>query len=492
MEKKEIVIIGAGPTGLGAAWRLRELGFEDFILIDTSTQAGGLATSFRDEQGFTWDLGGHVQFSHYEIFDEYMDLALGKDGWFHHERESWVWMRNRFIPYPFQYNLHCLPNEEKWSCVQGLLKASLDGKWQPQNFKEWILRTFGEGVAETFLFPYNSKVWAFPLERMGYKWVGERVAVPKMEKVLQGICLEQDQVSWGPNHKFRFPKHGGTGAIWKSLAAKLPQEQLIWGDSTVSINGGEKTIRLASGRSFKYEHLISSMPIDKLSQCLNQDDLIQRTSGLLFSGVHVIGVGLEGKTPEHLRTKCWMYFPEADNPFYRVTVFSNYSPFNTPAPGETWSLMAEVSQSPFKRVDSDEIVEKTLEGMRNTGLIRSTDQVLSKWHKFLDHGYPTPSVNRDEMLDYTLSCLEEIEIYSRGRFGAWKYEVSNQDHSFMQGWECANRLCLGLGKEAEPTLYQAATINDQYNKRADAISGTNNGNVGASDTKESRQAKWTR
>jgi protoporphyrinogen oxidase len=78
--------------------------------------------------------------------------------------------------------------------------------------------------------------------------------------------------------------------------------------------------------------------------------LIEHTSKLLYSSVHVVGIGLRGQPPEELRTKCWMYFPEDDCPFYRVTVFSNYSPYNTPAPGETWSVMAEVSESEHKPV----------------------------------------------------------------------------------------------------------------------------------------------
>ena len=118
------LIIGAGPTGIGAALRLLELGVTDFLLIEVAAGPGGLAASVVDDQGFTWDLGGHVQFSHYQQFDPYMDLALGADGWITHQRESWVWIRDRFIPYPLQYNLHRLPREDTWRCVQGLLEHS--------------------------------------------------------------------------------------------------------------------------------------------------------------------------------------------------------------------------------------------------------------------------------------------------------------------------------------------------------------------------------
>src|SRR2546423_1483861 len=98
-EPVRFLIIGAGPTGLGAAYRLKELGVNDFRILEGSNHVGGLASTFRDPQGFLWDVGGHVQFSHYSYFDRLMELALGADGWLRHERESWIWIRERFIPY---------------------------------------------------------------------------------------------------------------------------------------------------------------------------------------------------------------------------------------------------------------------------------------------------------------------------------------------------------------------------------------------------------
>jgi hypothetical protein len=142
-----------------------------------------------------------------------------------------------------------------------------------------------------------------------------------------------------------------------------------------------------------------------------------------------------------------MYFPEDDCPFYRVTVFSNYSPHNVPDITRYWSLMAEVSESPCKPVDQARIKEETVQGLLNTGLIPSRDVVHHVWYRRLERGYPTPSLHRDRALARLLPALEERGIKSRGRFGAWKYEVSNQDHSFAQGAEAAGSWLTGAPEE---------------------------------------------
>jgi protoporphyrinogen oxidase len=456
------VIIGAGPTGLGAAHHLLKVGEHDFLMLEAGTEVGGLASSEVDPQGFTWDLGGHVQFSHYKTFDTYMDLALGKDGWFQHERESWVWMRDRFIPYPFQNNLHRLPPEERFTCVRGLYDASRAPSRAPEHFRDWILATFGSGVAESFLFPYNFKVWAHPLEQMSWQWVGERVAVPAFDKVLEGVCREKDQVSWGPNHMFRFPRRGGTGAIWRALGEQVPADKIRLRSRVRRVHTDQHRVETEDGASFAYDVLISTMPLDLLLVAAGLPALAARGATLLHSNTNIVGIGLEGQPPEHLRTKCWMYFPEDDCPFYRVTVFSNYSAENTPNPGKAWSLMAEVSQSVHKPVDRSALIADVERGLRATRLIQASDRVLSRWSRSVEYGYPVPSRERDSVLSEALPFLDDHHVHSRGRFGAWKYEVSNQDHSFMQGWECVSRILSG-DREAEQTLLYPHRVNARYN-----------------------------
>ena len=143
----KIVILGGGPTGLGAAYRLKELGHDDFHLYDRAPYLGGLAASFTDPAGFTWDIGGHVMFSHYSYYDEVFDRLMGDDFQLN-MRESWVRMFDTWVPYPFQNNIRYLPPEASYECLAGLIEAQTKRDHRAaENFGQFIDAVFGDGIA---------------------------------------------------------------------------------------------------------------------------------------------------------------------------------------------------------------------------------------------------------------------------------------------------------------------------------------------------------
>lgn len=459
-----ILILGAGPTGLGAAWRLAQLKHPTWHLLEAGQGAGGLAASVRDDHGFTWDLGGHVLFSHYDLFDAVMDDLLAKEEWVPHIREAWVYMDRRFIPYPFQKNLWLLPWRKFASCLMGLWSAKgFPNAGVAQNFEEWILANYGKAIADVFLLPYNQKVWAYPPRTMGAGWIRERVATVGFGQALQSWLTRRVETGWGPNSVFRYPRSGGTGAIWQALAKKLPAERLHWNQRVTQMDVSSKQVITADGTRFDYDVVISTLPLDELIRdILPWPELRSLSAAFKYSSTHVVGVGVEGSLPKELATKCWMYFPEAQLPFYRVTVFSNYSPLNVPDASRHWSLLCEVSESPEKSVHAATIAEDVLRALRRTTFFPSEASVVSLWHRRLEHGYPTPFLNRDEVLQKIDDRLKAAGIWSRGRFGGWKYEVSNQDHSFMQGVEAADHLLQG---KPENTYYKPDVTNQSRQGR---------------------------
>jgi protoporphyrinogen oxidase len=315
---------------------------------------------------------------------------------------------------------------------------------------------------------------------MHWQWLGERVATVDLKKIIQRILMHAEPyIGWGPNATFRFPKLGGTGAIWKSVASLLPRENVFFGKHLVGVDFENQIAKFSDGSVCQYRKMISTVPLDLTLAWTGSHAHL--TKHLKHSSTHVVGLGIRGASLHD--KKCWMYFPESNCQFYRCTVFSLYSEFNCPSetvllptlriadatfnasheakPGPYWSLMFEVSESLEKPVDISRIVEDTIQGAIATKLIRPECEIVSVFHRKLDRGYPIPSLSRDEAVGEGLRFLKSKNVWSRGRFGAWKYEVGNQDHSVMQGVEAVDNIIQG---SFEATVENPETVNARQDK----------------------------
>jgi UDP-galactopyranose mutase len=439
-QEPKIVIIGAGPTGLGAGYRLAELGYDDWTILEANDYVGGLATSFTDEAGFTYDVGGHVMFSHYDYYDRLVEGLMG-DEYSTLNREAWVRMEDRYIPYPFQNNIKGLQPETVLECLMGLIESQRR-EHSPTNFREWIDAVMGAGIAKHFMVPYNYKVWATPAEQMNYVWIGERVSVVDIQSVLRAILFDKEETSWGPNNTFKYPLRGGTGFLYEGMR-RFVEHKLELECPVSRVDPVAKQVHTADGRVWPYDVLLSTMPLTPLLDATDGVPASVRhaASRLRHSGSHIVGVGLD--RPAY-SSKNWIYFPEPDVPFYRVTYLSNYSPYLTPQPDQT-ILLTETSHSEYKREDPDTIVDRVIDGLVRTGLMEDDDRelVATTWLHSPAMSYPVPSVERDASLGVVQPWLRSNDIWSRGRFGAWLYEIGNMDHSAMQGVEFANHVLHG-------------------------------------------------
>jgi protoporphyrinogen oxidase len=435
----KIVVIGAGPTGLGAGYRLNELNHPDWLVLEANDYVGGLATSFTDKAGFTYDIGGHVMFSHYPYYDAIVERVMGEN-YTELTREAWVWMENRFIPYPFQNNIKDLEKETVLECLMGLIETQ-KREHRPTNFREWIDAVFGPGIARHFMIPYNFKVWATPAELMNYIWIGERVAVTDLEKVLRNVIFDRADVSWGPNNTFKYPLKG-TGALWDGMRAFVEPHLRLHARVT-QVDPQSRTLRTADGEQYRYEALLSTMPLNRLIEMMPSAPARVRAAAarLEWNSSHIVGVGIDRPAKT---SKNWIYFPEPEVPFYRVTYLSNYSPYITPKPDQTL-LLTETSSSRHKPEDRETIVERVIDGLIKVGLMEPADRerVVTTWLCSPSMEYPIPTLGRDQALAVIQPWLRAQGIWSRGRFGAWLYEIGNMDHSAMQGVEFVNQVLLG-------------------------------------------------
>ena len=446
-----ILIVGGGPTGFGSAWRLNELIERKllhreikWLLVDRANHIGGAAASSVDEHGFTWDGGHHVIYSRYKYFDDLLFKLMG-DKLRYVERRGWVWIKNTFVPYPLQENLQRLPPEFLLECVKDFLSEKYRQAQLYNNFKEFVISNFGQLLAEEFFIPHIYKMFAYPAEDISVEWTAHRsgskyqnVAQLDVIGLLKNILYNMDAPGWSNGEKFPYPNTGGSGQLWKIVYNQLPKENIRLGESLVQVDTDAKVAVFSSGHRVHYDFMISTLPLPELLKICSST----KVSDLQYSGAHIVGLGFRGNQPEIFSDKMWIYDANEKTPYFRFSLPVNYSPHNVPESSPHWSVLCEISESEKKHVNHLTLVDDIIKSLEQDFSINMSNLVTT-WHRKAKYAYAIPHHGRDKRLNEYDKWLLERNIFSRGRFGNWKYECGNQDSSFMQGVEAIDKILFG-------------------------------------------------
>jgi len=423
MTHQHIVIIGAGPCGLGAAWKLKQLGVSSFHVYEASDHVGGLASTIVDAQGFTWDIGGHVLHTTDPLMKQFF-LKIPDVQYKTYTRKAFVYIDGTRVPYPMQLNVSSLPRKLQRT-VLATKQAIQKTKTIPTSFYDWILKQFGKGLAECFFFPYNKKMWRYPLTKMAWQWADIRIA--KKEEQKKGTM-------WGRNATFFVPTTGGVGAIWEAMANEL-SSHITCSKNVVSIDASSHVITFQDGEQISYDYVLSTMPLPTLMNIL-QNASFPSVSKLVATGVYVVGIGMKGELPAYWKDVHWMYIPSPKVPFFRVSVYSNYGKHNTP--DGTWSLLFEGSYNGKKKLDERRYIDEVICHAKNLGFIPQHSKIIDTFFTARPFAYPVPTKDRDKIVTKATSILSRFNISSLGRFGLWNYENGNMDQVVKLGMEWAN------------------------------------------------------
>jgi protoporphyrinogen oxidase len=460
----DFLIAGAGPCGIGAAWTLASrYPNQRFQLIDPNAHPGGCAASEITSEGFVFDYGGHVLYPHQQFVDFRQMLETVGCEWNQSLPIRGVYLHGRLIPAPVQRNLHRLPHSELMPILGDLLilrmrsrllktskRTSPEGN---ESLEEYLRSAFGDQITRRVMKPLNLKMWATSPSEMSSTWVKERSGsqlrnVPGVSfwRLVKQRLLKVDDPGWQPDTRVKYPSEGGTGSIWIKAAARLGHEKFRLKTQISEIEANRKTVLLCDGSRLKYSRLLSTMPLDTLLRLIvDRPDLHKLAVGLQKSSALLFGFGIKGEIPKLYRGVHTFQCPETNIPFWRVTIPSNVSPGNVPDPQEYYSVLCEISLPYTEHMTiSAELREKVMRGLDKIGLLSIDAQVASKFERVLPHGYPLPFMGRDELLSTIHQELLSANIVSRGRFGGWRYEVSNQDHAFTQGVEAIKFLVAGI------------------------------------------------
>lgn len=452
-------IIGAGPTGLSAAYHLGH----DAIILERDSMVGGWCRSIRD-RGFTFDHAGHIMFSNDPYVLELYELLLGSNvHW--QDREAWVYSKNVHTRYPFQGALHGLPPEVIKECIMGAIEArygaagnavaptaaramdccgdsgvSLPGskvaaleKRGPANFEEFIYQVWGAGIARHFAIPYNRKLWAVPLSEMETSWLGGRVPLPNLEEIIDG-ALQPVAKPMGPNARFGYPLRGGFQALMSGFVPHI-KGTIELNAEVASVSPRQRIVTLTDGRRYQYDNLISTMPLPVLVRIIGNeapDEVREAASGLKHISVRCVNLGV---AREKITDKHWIYYPE-DTIFHRIFVQGNASP-ECNAPGG-FGITCEISYSPTWKplpFSGQELIDRCVQDCIKVGMFRPDDRIIVANEIDMPYAYVVYDHARARNVDTIKSWLAQHDIVLAGRYSEWEYY--NSDHAFIAGRKAA-------------------------------------------------------
>jgi len=428
--KTDVLIVGGGLAGLAAAMTLQ--GRRDYLLAEKEPGFGGLASSVK-KNGFTFDYSGHLLHLRWKETSGLI-LRLLKGNHRRIRRNAWVRLAGTEVPFPFQANLYGLPGKVRSDCVKGFLDACLTAgsgpAARPEAFREWSLRTFGAGISGHFMWPYNAKLWRYPLDRLTTEWCAPFVPMPSPDEIIRGAYLKR-RTALGYNTFFHYPAAGGIQALPDAMAKGLKGART--GCELLSVDLKTRTAFFKGLGEVRYRRLINTMPLKDFVALTRSAPagLKERALKLRHNSVHVLNLGVHGTDSD----RHWTYFPEKDFLFYRAGVASNFS--RALAPAGHASLYIETSTA-GRFLDRKNAEEKILRGLVKGGVIRGRKDITERLWLSIPCAYVIYDADRAKNLPLILSTLNKAGVFSIGRYGAWKY--SFMEESVKEGLETARAM----------------------------------------------------
>ncbi|MBI4657055.1 MAG: FAD-dependent oxidoreductase, partial [Elusimicrobia bacterium] len=421
----------AGLSGLSTAYHLE--GKKKYIIIEKESKVGGLASSV-EKNGFVFDYSGHLL----HIRSEYakkLVFRLLKDNLLTLKRNSLIYINGIRIPYPFQINLKNLPDKIKSECVRDFIRVyklrqqPSASDWQ-LSFKEWALRTFGRGICKYFMFPYNAKLWQYPLDKLTADWCAPFVPVPSLIEVLEGAFLKE-KTGIGYNPVFYYPEKGGIQALPDAMAGKI--ENLKFNAELTRIDLQNKVAHVRNLGYIKFKYLVNTIPLkDFVLKIENAPDgILMANSKLKVNSVDVLNLGAKNvKSKIH-----WTYYPEARFPFYRVGIASNFSKQVSPAGMASFYIeTAAPDAKSHSKTGEIDIIKNFLK----CGFVKRMPDITEKLRLKIPNAYVIYNKDRQTALSEIMSYLVKYDIFSIGRYGGWKY--SFMEENIMEGKETAEKI----------------------------------------------------
>ena len=454
-ENDPVVIIGAGPAGLTAAYELAKKDVP-LLVLEKNDRVGGLART-ETYKGFRFDIGGHRFFTKVPLINDLWHEILSED-FLIRPRLSRIQYDGHLFNYPLKiFNaLNGLGPVESSLVGLSYIKAKLFPHEEETNFEQWVTNRFGSRLYEIFFKTYTEKVWGIPCTEISAEWAAQRIKNLSLREAVQNALLGNGRAKDGQQittliEQFYYPRLG-PGMMWERC------EELLLNHGAKTIHGIEVDIikhhngkveciqgRTEAGEKveFKGSHFISTMPLRELIHALDPpppEDVLRAARQLRYRDFLTVVLILKRDSvfPEN-----WIYIHSPEVKIGRIQNYKNWSSDMVSDPSYTslgleyflWEEEEEWSWPKERLIDL---------GIRECGQIGLIDprEVEDGTVLRVKKAYPVYDGQYHESLKTIRRYLDNFSnLQTIGRNGLHRY--NNQDHSMMTGVYAARNIAMG-------------------------------------------------
>jgi protoporphyrinogen oxidase len=419
-----VAILGGGLSGLTLGYLLKQRGI-DFTVLEKEIECGGLMRSLV-ESGFTFDYGGsHILFSKDKEAIDFLVTQLIENR-VTNKRNTKVLYKDRYVKYPFENGLSDLSAEDNFEClnqfIQTLLKREKGELRKPSNLRDWFYFTFGRGMADKYMIPYNEKIWKYPTDKISLEWV-ERIPNPPVEDILKSSLGIQTE-GYAHQLNFQYPTVGGIQAVIKAIEGKLGDSVRRQFEVRSMRKQGRKWIVSDEKDTLEFDKVISTIPIHDLIGAMKSGgekiafDVQDAANNLKYNSLLTVMIGLD--TPK-LNDMSWLYIPGVDTLTHRVSFPSNFSP--KVAPANKSSVMAEITcnyEDEIWRTREEELVQRTIDELHSLRLLDKDTVSFTKLIRS-KYAYVISDLNFERNIGVVEKFIHKVGIDLVGRFSEFRY-----------------------------------------------------------------------
>jgi protoporphyrinogen oxidase len=434
----DVIVIGAGPAGLTAAYCLGKHG-ETCLVVEADDVVGGISRTV-ERDGWRFDIGGHRFFTKVKEVEELWHEILPQGDFLLRPRMSRIFYNGKFFDYPLKAGnaLSNLGIVEALRCVLSYLWARVHPPKDQSNFEGWVAARFGWRLYRIFFKTYTEKVWGVPATEIQADWAAQRIKNLSLFKAVMNALLpkrnQKDITSL--IEEFQYPKYG-PGMMWEVAREKVEAQgsKVVMETRTVAVrhSGGRATSVVVESEGGRTElactHVISSMPLSALVLAMDPPappEVQAAAKGLAYRDFLTIALVVpeSGGFPDN-----WIYVHSPEVRLGRIQNFGSWSPYLVKEGRTCLGLEYFVFEGDdLWAADDADLVELGKRELEGIGLVKAHD-VQAGYVVRMPKAYPVYDETYKANVDTIRAWLEinAANVYPTGRNGMHRY--NNQDHS---------------------------------------------------------------